>query len=260
MELRDLQQAFQSYLLSGDGAIERQVIGTARVSVPVRLAIYGDGYRSRLIEALQANFPILAALLGEADFAALGTAYVGAHDSVSYSVRHYGAELADFLAADERYASAPVLAELARWEWAMAAMFDAADAPAIDAGVLATVAPADWAALRFTLSPCVQLLELEWNAPELWKAVTNETEIPEAQLLPEPVSWLLWREDLQIFFRPLSRHEAVALAAVRSHRTFGELCLVLSEQVGEDGAAATAAGYLRGWVQSGLIMDVDLQQ
>ncbi|HKT74335.1 MAG TPA: DNA-binding domain-containing protein [Steroidobacteraceae bacterium] len=259
MGLSDLQQAFQSYLVRGDDAIAQQVIGTARVSAPVRLAIYGDGYRSRLIEALEANFPVLAALLGETDFEALGAAYVRTHDPVSYSVRYYGAELAEFLAADERYASAPVLADLARWEWAMAAVFDAADAPAIDATALATVAPEDWAQLRFGLSPSVELLELEWNAPDLWKAVTNETEPPDSQLLPEPATWLLWRDELQIFFRPLAQPESVALAAVKSHRSFGELCLLLSEHIGEDAAAATAAGYLREWLQSGLIAGVDLQ-
>ena len=70
---------------------------------------------------------MLAKLLGEADFAALAAAYIAAHDSPYFSIRYYGDALAKFLATREDYAAAPVLAELAQWEWAMTAVFDAAD-------------------------------------------------------------------------------------------------------------------------------------
>ena len=73
--------------------------------------------------------------------------------------------MAEFLAADAEYSRAPMLAEMARWEWAMAAVFDAADAEPIGIGAFAQIAPEDWAGLRFEWSPAVQVLELEWNVP-----------------------------------------------------------------------------------------------
>src|SRR6185437_196367 len=130
--LPQIQGDFQTYLLTGDSAaIETQVLGTERVPVATRLSIYGDGYCSRLIEALEANFPVLSELLGEEDFANLGAAYVRAHDSPFFSIRYYGDALAEFLATDPGYCGAPVLAELARWEWMMTEVFDAADAEPI---------------------------------------------------------------------------------------------------------------------------------
>jgi hypothetical protein len=148
-----------------------------------------------------------------------------------------------------------LLAELARWEWAMAAAFDAADAEPIDTAALAQVAPEDWAELRFEWSPSVQLVALEWNVPELWKAVTEDAERPEPSLNPQPASWLIWRHELQIYFRPVAAAEAAVIAASSAGQSFGELCVLLCEHLDESEASLHAAGFLRGWVQSGLIVN-----
>jgi hypothetical protein len=253
--LADIQEAFQRFLLTADSGIGSHVVGTQRVSVETRLGIYGDGYRSRLIEVLQSSYPVLANLLGEADFYTLAAKYVATHESTFFSIRYYGDELADFLAADADYAGAPLLAELARWEWALAAAFDAADAEPVDGSVFAQVAPEDWAELRFEWSASIQVIALEWNVPELWKAVTAETEHPEPSFHPQPASWLIWRRELQIYFRPLTAEEAMAIAASRAGQSFGELCVLLCEHLDESEASLHAAGFLRGWVQSGLIVN-----
>ena len=262
--LPDIQEAFQRFLLAGDSGIESHVVGTQRVPVETRLEIYGAGYRSRLIEALQSSFPVLANLLGETDFESLAARYVEAHESTFFSIRYYGDQLADFLAGDAHYSQAPILVELARWEWAMAAAFDAADAEPIGSSAFAQLAPEDWAQLRFEWSPSVQVIELEWNAPQLWKAVTEETERPDPSLSlepgqnPQPKSYLIWRRDLQLYFRPLAQAEAAVIAASRAAHSFGELCVLLCEHLDESEAAQHAAGFLRGWVESGLIVGVAL--
>ena len=250
-----IQGDFQSYLLGGESAaIEQHVVGTQKVPVGTRLGIYGDGYVSRLLEALEANFPILSKLLGEEDFGALGTAYVRSHDSPFFSIRYYGDGLAGFLAADPAYSGAAVLADLARWEWAMTEVFDAADAEPIGTDALARVAPEDWAGLRFDWHPSVRRLALAWNAPQIWKSVSDDAEPPEFAFSAEPVEWLLWRQDLRTYFRSLQPAEVAALEAARAGQSFGELCAVLSEEIGEAEAPAKAAGFLKDWIESGLIV------
>lgn len=250
-----IQGDFQTYLLGGDSAaIEQHVVGTEKVPVATRLGIYGDGYVSRLVEALEANFPILSRLLGEDDFHALGTAYVRSHDSPFFSIRYYGDGLARFLATDPAYAGAPVLAELARWEWAMTEVFDAADAAPIGTDALAQVAPESWGELSFDWHPSVGRLTLAWNAPQIWKAVSDEAEPPEVAFSAEAVEWVLWRQDLRTYFRSLQPAEAAALDAAREGRSFGELCALLSEKLGESEAPAKAARFLRDWIESGLII------
>jgi len=252
--LAHIQDAFQRFLIQGDRAVEAHIVGTARVPVATRLSIYGDGYRSRLIEALQTNFPVLASLLGESDFATLGGRYVDSHVSSFSSIRYYGDRLADFLATDAEYSQVPLLCELASWEWAMAATFDAADVTPLDVGAFAQLAPEEWAQLRFEWASSVRVLQLGWNVPQLWKAVTEETDRPEPSLAQQPPSWLLWRHDLQIFFRALAGDEAAAIEASRNGQTFGELCVLLCAHLTEAEASLRAASLLRGWVQSGLIV------
>jgi len=252
--LAHLQSDFQDYLLRGQRAVEAQVVGTVRVPVATRLAIYGNAYRSRLAEALASNFPALARLLGEADFDRLAADYVHTHDSLFFSIRYYGDELPQFLATHTDYADAPVLAELARWEWIMGGVFDAPDATTLDRAALAGVPPAHWAQLRFTWHPSLRRVALAWNAPQLWQALTSGSERPPATLNAQPLEWLLWREQLSTYFRSLTHAESVVLDAALRGRSFGELCELLAAELGEQAAPAQAATLLGGWIDAGLIV------
>jgi hypothetical protein len=252
--LAHLQGEFQDYLLRGDTAVEARVVGSARVPVATRLGIYAGAYRSRLAEALESNYPVLAKLLGETDFAALAADYIAAHDSPFFSIRYYGDALAKFLATREDYAAAPVLRELAEWEWAMTTVFDAADAAPLGPDDLARIPPPQWAQLRFRWHPSVQRLTLWWNVPQLWQALSDDGERPTTTLAAAPQQWLLWREDLTTYFRSLPKTEASMLDAARSGWPFGELCALLCEELGESEAPAQAAALLRGWIGSGLII------
>ena len=253
-ELAGVQGDFQDYLLRGSAAIEAHVVGTARVPLATRLGVYGGAYRARLTEALQANFPALAKLLDTEDFGTLASHYVSSHDSSFFSIRYYGHELPQFLGTHPHYRDAPVLAELARWEWTMTGAFDAADASAITHATLAGFSPQQWAQLRFSWHPSVARLGLGWNVPQLWQALTADTERPAASVNREPVQWLLWRQGLTTYFRSLSATEAKALDAARDGWPFGELCALLCDELGETQAPLQAATLLRGWIDAGLII------
>jgi Putative DNA-binding domain len=252
-QLAALQGDFQDYLLRGTQAITAELHGSARVPVATRLAIYGGAYRGRLAEALAANFPALAALLGADDFEVLAARYIATHDSAFFTIRYYGHELPQFLASHEDYAEVPVFGELARWEWAMAGVFDAADARQLTEADLGRFAPQQWAHLRFTLHPSVTQLALAWNVPQQWRALTGDGARPELSFSPDPVAWLLWRQGLHSYFRSLPPLEAQALQAIRDGWPFAEVCTLMCEELGEGAAPAQAAALLRGWVDSGVI-------
>lgn len=213
--------------------------------------------KARLIDALESNYPALAHLLGRTEFAALGRAYIEAHPLRFYSIRCYGDALPQLLASHPSYCDAPVLADLARWEWATTEAFDAAEAEPIDAGALAAVPPGRRAALRFDLHPSVRVLALSWNAPQIWEAVMVDAADPlppAPELLDEPLQWLLWRQDLQIVFRPLSPLEAAALELCRRGVPFAELCERARLQVGRHEAVGRATALLNEWLSAGLIV------
>jgi len=254
--LTHVQDDFQNFLLLGDAAVEAHVVGTERVPAATRLGIYGNAYRARLIEALQTNFPVLTKLMGETDFDTMAARYVRAHDSIFFSIRYYGDRLADFLASDPGYASAPVLAELARWEWTLTEVFDAADAAPVKASALTDVKPEQWGALHFELHPSVRTLELAWNVPQIWKAIMADAERPQADLHGQPMKWLLWRQELETYFRSLTAAEGEAVEAARAGQSFGEICILLCAHYSDEEAPVRAAGFLRNWVESGLISAV----
>ena len=252
--LARMQWDFQEFLLRGAGAISAHVVGSDRVPAEVRLAIYSNAYAARLVEALEANYPAIAKLLGDTDFAELATEYVAAYDSRFFSIRYYGHALAAFLSSSPRYRPVPFLADLARFEWLMNEVFDAADAESIEVKALAYKSPGDWASMRFAFHPSVRSLALHWNAPQVWKALMNDDGArPRAAVSREATSWLLWRHDLKEFFRPLSTVEEHALVAARSGDPFGDVCTALCEHMPEDDAPVRAAEFLRGWIEAGLI-------
>jgi hypothetical protein len=254
--LETIENDFQKFLLTGSAGIEKRVVGTERVPIATRLAIYGNAYRSRLIEALEAHYPALLAHMGEEKFAALGSAYVQTHDSNFASIRFYGGALGAFLVTYPDSASRPWLSELARFEWAMAEVFDAADAVPVGVQALGQIAPERWGELGFELHPAVRRLDLLWNAPALWRALTSEGAHPAPAPLAHSASWLLWRRELQIFFRPLTALEAQMLDVVRAGGSFGAVCVALSAALDETQAPARAAAFLREWVESGMIVGI----
>lgn len=256
MSLAALQNRLQACVLSGERAIEPHVIGASPEDVAARLAIYSNAYRTRLTEALASNYPALAKLLGAGDFTTMAGLYSAAHVSRHPSIRYFGDALSEFLATESAYRDIPLLAELAAWEWAMTEVFDAADAPALGVETLASRPPAEWAELRFTLHPALRRLDLRWNVPAMWKALTSDSPRPSPELADEPRAWLQWRDGLQVMFRSLDAIEAVALRAVSDGQDFGELCVRVCDLVDDTEAPARAAACLRSWLSAGLIVGV----
>ena len=113
-------------------------------------------------------------------------------------------------------------------------------------------------AVTLPVAPEHARLALEWNAPQIWAALSADGERPAGRIGAPRCAWLLWRQELGSFFRSLTDSEAAALDAAREGWPFGELCGLLCEQVGEERAPPEAATLLRGWVAAGLIAAASL--
>lgn len=254
MDFSELQRAVQRHVMHADTAVLPHVNESDKVPVAVRLGIYSNAYRMRLIEGLGANYPQLHSVLGDEAFGGLAMEYLESHPSMHFSIRWFGSELANYLLATRE--SQPWFAELARWEWALATAFDAADAAPVEMSVLAEIEPERWWTLRFDLHPSVQHLSLRTNAPAIFKALTTEVDPPQPEILPAEQGWVLWRQDLTTHFRSTAASEARSLQLVRADATFEELCEALCEWYAEEEVPTHAAGQLKSWIASGLITAV----
>ena len=93
-----LQDQFQRYVLTGEKGILSAVVDGPRLDASGRLDVYAHGYRLRLIEVLDADYPALHTLAGDELFEQLARAYIAAHPSVFPNARWFGIHLPHFLA------------------------------------------------------------------------------------------------------------------------------------------------------------------
>ena len=265
--LRGLQADFKSFLLRGDERMLERVVGSAKVSASRRLAIYYDAYRLRLLEALDSNYPVLHAWIGDEEFEKLGLAYLTSHPSAHFSIRYFGHRLPVYLAAAEAYQDKPYLGEMAALEWALSEAFDAQDGSVMKTEDMGTVPPDAWPSLRFQFHSSVRRLNLRWNVPPVWKAINQNldsekngagptAEVPAPAAGEYPRSWLVWREALKTYFRSLSVDEAWTIDAAVAGATFAEICEGLAEWIDTQHIAVHAAGLLKRWITEGLIAKI----
>lgn len=254
--LAQLQTDFRRYVLHGEQPIQSQVVGTERVNATTRLAIYGNAYRTRLIEALDANYPALHGWLGDDEFNLLARAYIDACPSRHYSIRWFGHRLPEFLSNRAPWRDDTFSNEIARFEWAMSEAFDAADAPPVTADDMVQLAPETWPSLQLTFHASLRRLELQWNVAPIWRALTRDEKPDAAHDARKPVAWLVWRQQLTLFYRSLEADEAWALDAARGGANFAGICEGLCEWNQPDSVALRAAGFLRQWIADGLIVQL----
>jgi hypothetical protein len=258
--LMNIQNKFQSYLITNDANIKMDIEETKKVSATTRLQIYSNAYRCRLIEALAANFPILQKYLGEEQFQELALLYIVAHPSTFKSIRWFGDQLENFLREHDKYTEFPYLAELSKFEWHMTLTFDAPDGELIDMETVMQISPDDWTIMRFVPHSSAYILDFQWNVVQIWQNLTQNDPPNEPIKNDVSIPYVLWRKDLINQYCSLPDDEHYAIDAMMKGHTFGEICLGLCQWVDEQNAALRAASLLKGWISSGLISAIHINQ
>jgi hypothetical protein len=248
MQLQTLQGAFQDALLQ-DQPMVPALLSARGVA---QFGVYRNAYRARLRGALRDNFEVLPLVMGDDAFDALANAYIDSHPSHHYSLRWFGHELCAFMAANEAMVDHPAMLDLARMECALRHAFDAAPAVLLAPAELAALPAADWADVRLTLHPSVQLLDLQWAVGPIWHALkSGQEELDPPAALDHHL--LVWRQGMNTQWKSLSPTETVFVQCLLANRTFGQICESLAESVGEDSAAATAVAALGDLLSAGAL-------
>jgi hypothetical protein len=255
MRLRELQQSFQNRVLRHRRGIESQLNDAQDEDFEPRLDAYVGGYRTRLIEALAASYPVLKATLGDDAFEQEMRRYIESTDSWHFSVRNYGATVGERLQGGLSTPRGLALTELAEWEWRLSDVFDSADDVPLDVREPAAVAPELWPTLSFSLRACVRCFESRTNAVQWWRAANGLCDKPD-ELTESPRSrWLIWRRGITTFFRSLGPQESELLEQLRAGANFALLCERMALEVGDADAPQRTASLLRGWLAEEIILD-----
>jgi Putative DNA-binding domain len=255
--LAELQYRFQKALLADNDRILLFIPNSQRERREVLLGVYRHAYTQRLVEFVENDHELLHRYLGHETFQEMAQTYAAAYPSHEPNARYFCILVPRFLRTVEPYKSQPQLSELAALEKALNDAFDAADAPVLTFADLAGLCPERWSRLIFRPHPSALRFDCHTNAPDIWLSLKDEREPPEVQHLEEPARVLVWRQDTPKF-RLLGTEEAMMWDEVARRTNFATLCELVATFGGLDGAEARAAGYLQGWISSGLLSEATL--
>lgn len=251
MRLAELQALFHGAVTGAvplaDPRIPAQLVGDAKLPAPARLEIYADMYFARLLEALQAEFPMLQKLLGECAFADLSRAYLSAHPSEHPDIAQVGRKLADFIRGHQGVRGD--LAELAELERARSLAFGAEDVQPRSWDELAALGPERFATVTLRFVPALRTLQVTHDLPALWKALQDGDQ-PAPSKLEAPRTIAVWKHGFEVFHAQLAPTEADALALALRGAPLGEVCEPFAGEADPASAAfeALASWFNEGWV------------
>lgn len=230
-----------------------------RQSASERFEIYRSGYRARLTDCLEDDYPVLAETLGRGSFEALCSAYIDRYPSASPNLNAFGRHMAAFCrtGADGRLKDGlGFFSELAALEWAMVEAIHAEAHDAFDASRLSDLDPRDFGALCF-VPGAVAVLKFEFPVNAFYQAARNQ----EATSIPArtPSATAVYRRGLTVWRMDLTPAMTRVLEALLQGLPLGEALVRIGVDEADDAAIEEAERsvmvWFREWVSSGFFRE-----
>jgi hypothetical protein len=221
-------------------------------AAPAGLAVYRNTIAKGCVDALAANFPTVASLVGDDWFGAAAALFARDNPPSGAALLAYGeafpAWLADFPpAADLSYLPAVAWMD---WRWTTALFAPEAEPLAAEAFALD---PAALAAARPRLHPSLGFAWFEAGLPDLWLAA-REPDPGEMTLSPDPQGVLVVRPHDAVRASVLDRAAYAFLTAAATGATLGEAITA----AGEADSAADLASLFAALIADGVCSGLDL--
>jgi hypothetical protein len=249
MKSIDLYTLLQNTILTSNPLINTYLDSPPRGTIADRVAIYAEGFYSRLEDALTNDYRSLATIMGPEGFSFLCRSYIEAYPSCSYSLNFFGQHLSQFLTETPSYKNTPYLAEIALFEWAEYISFVASDANLLSASYLQSLSVNEWPKLQFYFHPSCKILKLNWNSLDLIQTSRNNITITKPTVLKVPQSVMIWRRQRDVRYRKLDDLEESMLSAINQGASFMEICESLSNKMPEEDVAIYLVKELHAWLQ-----------
>lgn len=139
-------------------------------SAAVAIEVYRNNYRGNLHDTLAGAYPVIEQLVGKDFFRLLARQFIEQHPSRSGNLHHYGAEMADFVAAFEAAKGLPYLPDIAALEWACHCAWFADDTDTLDIVKLAQIPPEQYPDLILHTHPFCHLVRSSYPVASIWHA------------------------------------------------------------------------------------------
>jgi hypothetical protein len=213
-----MQSAFAAALLDPDAAVPDGLVDPMGRPAPRRFAVYRNNVASSLTRALEAAFPTVQKLVGEAFFSAMAGAFLRAHPPTSRMLMLYGDALPGWLENFPPVAHLGYLPDVARLDQAMRESYHAADSDPLPEGEFQALLGNDIAAKRLRLAPALRLVRSAWPVQSIWAATHDGGPAP----VPAAEAALVLRPAFDPRPHRLSAADAAFVQALLDGRTLGQ--------------------------------------
>jgi hypothetical protein len=227
-ELQELQEVFFSILrnelnendkIFPDTRIEQLIAPNAILTSFDRMELYAQQYWWRLLQSLESDFPLLRRVLGVELFSGLIRKYLVRYPSNSYTLRHLGRRLPEFIKSESEIPGEMLeLAwDISRFELFRIESFFAKDASIITEEEMSVASPED---IQLALQPHVFLLFLSHPLHEYLSIFNSETlkdnqtnavvtkeknpGFSEIRIPKEKTSLIIYRYSFEVFAKKVS--------------------------------------------------------
>jgi hypothetical protein len=244
------------------GELEAVIRRSKSLTAAERMAIYANAYYARLLECMEAWFPVLKSALGEEVFNAFAFEYLQQYPSKSYTLDRLGENFAHFLdeTRPEEEGSWPdFLIDLATLEWNIHKVFDGPGVefqPLLTAEALQAFPAERFAESRLVPVPCLRLLAFRYPVNAYYTAARQGEEVPLPDPAPELVA--LSRRDFVVRRYALDPPQYALLEKILEGATVGEAIAAAAEASGldDDALAAGLQAWFRLWVAEGFFQSI----
>jgi len=161
------QSAFVAALLDPALPVPQGLVNPAGRPAGKRFDVYRNNVAGGLTSALEAGFPAVRKLVGDAFFAAMARVFLRSHPPKDRVLMLYGADFPAFLTGFPPVAHLGYLPDVARLEQAIRESYHAADHMPAD---LAGLTPEVLMGRRLRLAPAARLIRSRWPVHAIWAA------------------------------------------------------------------------------------------
>ncbi|NUQ17030.1 MAG: DUF2063 domain-containing protein [Sphingomonas sp.] len=187
---------------------------------PAAFAVYRNTWLKGLLDALAANFPTVAMLLGPELFRDVAVEFAREHPANSPVLALYGAEFPDFV-GDRLGGDIPYLRDVAALERLWTESFFAADADALAPAQYAALRPAQLLGLQVGVHPATRIARFRTPAVTIWKAHRSDGHFEEIEPDWRPEGALVTRRDLSVDVMAVDDATYHILVEIERGRTVG---------------------------------------
>lgn len=212
------------------------------------IEVYQHAYQVRLCDTLAAHYEALHLILGDDDFSTLAEQYLMNHRPTSYTLGDFGHELCTFLHTHEYGTNAPILSELARFEWMFHKLFHEPETPPVTAQEFVALGQTN---VVIDLTPSLRFQTSDYSVYQLWSHRNRDTIDLNDYNAPEKRLFL--KRASGIYSVPLSDAEHALVQAIQQHGNF----LQAVESIGDVGTTEVIQSTIEKLLTNGFIVAVE---